>query len=179
MSQVCGRDMDLDWPAEATTSTESLWSSLLISDHVSFHVHVPFGLTSAEKAVHCLPFALLADGGAVHPDLNPFFYFLAIVFKYRILPVPWPVRLLALWDQLSKWEQWVSIKCHNSECFQRILKVSTYICVACHLDLQLMRIDVFACASSVFHWIWRAYGPCCPSFLELGFPWSITQRSNR
>ena len=108
----------------ATTSGKSLWSSLLISDHVSFHVHVPFGLTSAENWVHCLPLALLAEGGAVHPDLNPFFYFLAIVFKYRILPVPWPVRLLALWDQLSIWKRRVSIKCHNSECFQRISKAS-------------------------------------------------------
>ena len=123
MSQVCGRDMDLDWPVKATTYAKSFWSSLLISDHVSFHVHVPFGATSAEKWVHCLPF-LLAEAGAWHPDLNPFFYFLAIVFKYLILPVPWPVRLLALWDQLSKREQRVSIKSHNSECFRRILKGS-------------------------------------------------------
>ena len=33
-------------------------------------------------------FFLLADAGAEHPSLNPFFYFLAIVFKYLILPVP-------------------------------------------------------------------------------------------
>ena len=70
-----------------------------------------------------LLFFLLAEAGAEHPSLNPFFYFLAIVFKYLILPVPWPVRLLALWDQLTKREQRVSIH-HNSECFQWILRAS-------------------------------------------------------
>ena len=135
----------------ATASTKSFRSPPLISDHVSFHVHVPFGLTSVEKRFHAL-FFLLTEEGAEHPSLNPFFYFLAIVFKYLILPVPWPVRLLALWDQLTKREQRVSIKHHISECLQRILRASvTYIFGPCRRDYQLQRPSSFACASSTFH----------------------------
>ena len=54
----------------------------------------------------------------MHPSLNPFFNFLVIVFKYRILPVPCPVRLLVFKAQLSTRDQRVSFTdvSNNSEC---------------------------------------------------------------
>ena len=83
-------------------------TSLLQVVYVSFHA-LSVEVNAPDETYDQFLFFLLAEAGAEHPSLNPFFYFLAIVFKYLILPVPWPDRLLALWDQLTKREQRVSI----------------------------------------------------------------------
>ena len=62
----------------------------------------PSGTTPAENLVHLLYlFFLLSEDGAVQPSLNPFFSFLGMFLRWRILPVPVPVRLFALRDQLT------------------------------------------------------------------------------